>query len=296
MFMAIAVAARWIAVGGRCDADAGHPTSVDPPIRQPAHGTSTDLMTRRSCIASNASRQPSSGARSPTISVGQRRAAVEQMDHALPDRIVVAERSLQAQVLLDQRVESIGNEVRRPADLGDLAVRTREPQRQLERSLRRTRRTRVGAERRQAADDLLDVSPSATSTVLASRRAGAPSRAAPRPPTGRRRSADRRRPAPPCARRAGRSGRARARRRGRPAGSSSSRTSRCRRRRAARPGTRGRTAACRGSRCRQRAGTAHVLRHRAVRRRSRIPCATDRGCSVRSGTACTRRRSPRPSR
>ena len=94
-------------------------------------GRSTDLITRRSCIASNASRQPSSGARRPTIVSGQRHAAIEQMDHALPDRVVVAERSLQPDVAEHQRVDVDRDDVGRPADLGHLAVRPGQLQRRL---------------------------------------------------------------------------------------------------------------------------------------------------------------------
>ena len=65
-------------------------------------------MTRRSCIASNASRQPSSGARRPTIVSGMRQPAVEQVDDPLPDRIVVAEGSLDPHVPQHQRIHVDG--------------------------------------------------------------------------------------------------------------------------------------------------------------------------------------------
>ena len=137
-------------------------------------------------MASNAPRQPSSGARRPTISDGQRRAAVEQMDHALPDRIVVAERSLQPQVAQHQRVEIHGNDVGRPADLGDLPVRPRELQRHAAAVARAGRVAHdVGADRRQAADDLLEALRVSMSTVLG--RAEPPRRleSRARRPTGR---------------------------------------------------------------------------------------------------------------
>ena len=51
------------------------------------------------------------------------RPAASRLDHALPDRVVVAERSLQRDVLLHQRVEVDRHQVGRPADLDDLCRR-----------------------------------------------------------------------------------------------------------------------------------------------------------------------------
>ena len=87
-----------------------------------------------------------------------RQAAIEQMDHALPHPVVVAERPLQADVAHHQRIDVHGDDVGRPADLDDVPVRAREPQRDLERVARARRVAHhVGAERGMAADDCPEI-------------------------------------------------------------------------------------------------------------------------------------------
>ena len=76
-----------------CRSLAAQSPSVSSP--SPALASRTLLITRPSCMPSNASRQPSSPVRRPTITSARVRPAGEQVDHALPDRPVVAERSLQ---------------------------------------------------------------------------------------------------------------------------------------------------------------------------------------------------------
>ena len=61
-------------------------------------------MTRPSCIASNALAPALERRAQPDDRSGSVDSGFEQVDHALPDPVVVAERSLQAHVLQHQRV------------------------------------------------------------------------------------------------------------------------------------------------------------------------------------------------
>ena len=84
----------------------------------------------------------------PTTSSGLVEPRAEQMDHALPDRVVVAERALQRHGLADERVHVDRNLIGRPADLGDLAARLHQLQRRFERAARARRvADEIGAER-----------------------------------------------------------------------------------------------------------------------------------------------------
>ena len=259
-------------------------------------GTSTDLITRRSCIASNASRQPSSGARRPTIVSGCVTPLVEQVDHALPDGVVVAERSLQADVAQHERVDVHGDDVRRPADLDDLPVRARQPQRGLERAARAGRVAHEsapsGVER---AHELLRDSRRSTFTTCvapSARAALEPRLVAVRPATISGLAPDS----------------AAIRAHSRPIGPGPEHdhsVARADRRVDAHRVVRDRMRLGQAREVeRQRVGDAvqaarrhaHVRRHRAVDRRSRSPCATGTGCSGRRGTSGTRRRSAPPSR
>ena len=133
------------------------------------------------------------------------------MDHTLPDRIVVAERSLQAQIAQDQRIRDPSG-----TTSGDQPTLVTWPSGRASRSamlnvsLTPDASHTTSAPSGDRARTISSMSCVCMSTVwVAPSRRAASSRAC--RPTSRRRSADPRRPAPPCARTAGRSGRARER-------------------------------------------------------------------------------------
>src|SRR6476660_4661851 len=55
-------------------------------------------------------------------------ALVQQVDHALPHGVVVAEGSLQPDVAMHERIDVDGNHFGRPSDLAHQTVRPREPE------------------------------------------------------------------------------------------------------------------------------------------------------------------------
>ena len=175
-----------------------------------------------SCIASNASRQPSSGGRQADdlLRGASRRRSSRWITRSQTGKLWLND-PCRRTFFWTSGLMLHGHEVRRPADLRHLAVRPRQRERHVERTAGAGRVAHeIGAERTQAAHDLLERC-SRERRRRAWRRGAWRSRAAARRWAGRRRPAGRRRRAPPSACTAGQSVPARAPPRGRPDGSSS---------------------------------------------------------------------------